>query len=411
MKTFAPDYYPNFACSGSDCSYDCCHDLLIKINEKTYEDYLKLDNIEIKEKVLESIEITNKDPFTAFIKLTEKGDCPFLLANGLCKIQLACGHESLSYACQKYPRIFCNVGDDLETFMSMGCEAAAKQALFNAEMMTLAEVKLDFDYKIVYGNVLEPEKYTTNKNALAIFWKLRNLSVLILQLRKHKLWLRVVMLGFFIQMADKLLAEGKEDEIIEQAEEYIKSVEAENYDEYKNMIPDWYDIKISNMHTLFETLTHSRREKKRDHLNICFDQVKEGLGIVNEDTPVQEVVDNFIAARDLYYTSFFANQEYVLENYLVNTVLATGFPFKYRGEKNMYDNFVRLAIRYSLIKFLLIGMAGYHKADFNQEIVIKTITAFSRLFDHNNDLSDAFLYFFNNSMSTEMGTLCVLVKD
>lgn len=409
-KVFAPQYYEKFKCLGSNCSCDCCHDLIIKVDEPSFDKYSSLEDGRLRDKLLKKIEVTEEDPFSASISLNINGNCPFLKRNGLCQMQLKLDHENLPYPCRTYPRLYCSVGDKLETYMSMGCEAVAGIALFDEECMNLFDIQLENE--IINRNILEPSKYSASKNALDMFSQLRSISVSILQLRKHKLWLRVIMLGFFIELAGNHLAEGNDDIFTGRVKDYVNSL-ADNYDdgEYRNLVADWHELKIPLIFKLFERIAYIRQEKPRDEINTCISQMKEGLGVANEELPEQELCKNFTNARDLYYLPFFEAREHILENYMVNAVLATGFPFTYGSEKSIYDNYVKLAIEYSMIKFLLVGMAGYHKENFGQAVIIKAVASISRLFDHSRAFTDAVADIFKRNDRTDMRTICVLAKD
>ena len=131
---------------------------------------------------------------------------------------------------------------------------------------------------------------------------------------------------------------------------------------------------------------------------------------------VREATDNFKAILKKYYMPFFKSREYIFEHYIVNTIYNTGFPFTYGREKNVYDNYVRLAAKYGMVKFLLVGMAGYHKRNFNQGTVVKGVSAFSRMFDHNLIIVDRVAesiasYAKAKDKDTLEAFLCILMKD
>lgn len=405
----APQYYQKFKCLCGSCSDDCCRRMLISIDEETYNKYASLQEGAIRNKVLGNIEVTNSFPFKAKIKLDDSSTCPFLKPDGLCCIQSEYGHDFLSYACRTYPRTFCDAGGKLEAYMSLGCEAAAKYALLNPEPMKLGEIHLSVN--VPYKSTLEPSKYRASDDAFNVFWKLRDASISILQLRKYKLWFRVVMLGFYIQKIEQLLSAATADELSAVTGEYILSLEDVDYEKLSDKIPGRYDIKISRIYAFFEFLSKNMLKEQRNSLSECFDRTREGLGIHGIGQPMQEATDSYIQAKDQYFTPFFESKEHILENYIVNFALSSGFPFSYRNEKSIYDNFVRVACKYSMVKFLLTGTAGYYKENMIEDEAVKTIAVFSRFFDHDKKLSDAIIDSFNTNMSTDITLICTLVKD
>ena len=75
--------------------------------------------------------------------------------------------------------------------------------------------------------------------------------------------------------------------------------------------------------------------------------------------------------------------EALLENYLVNYVFKNLFPFgpqksRVLEPRNVYAEFNLMVIHFSLIKSLLIGLAGYHRESFGVTHVIALIQAFAK---------------------------------
>jgi lysine-N-methylase len=139
--------------------------------------------------------------------------------------------------------------------------------------------------------------------------------------------------------------------------------------------------------------------------------MKEGLGLIDEVKSLQDAAGTFSDVYEQFYAPFFNEREYIFENFVSNTVYMTGFRFVYGGVGRLYGNYLRLVVRYALVKFLLIGMSGYYRQDFNEDTAVKGITAFSRLFDHNAALVNAIAKALEDRDAASIGALCVLIKD
>ena len=102
MKTIKPDFYDTFQCTADKCTFTCCQEWKIAVDEKTEEKWKNYPNPDQESKMLcESV--TEKDD-TRIIALNREKKCPFLDDNRLCKLVTNYGEEILSKTCQTFPR-------------------------------------------------------------------------------------------------------------------------------------------------------------------------------------------------------------------------------------------------------------------------------------------------------------------
>jgi lysine-N-methylase len=76
-----------------------------------------------------------------------------------------------------------------------------------------------------------------------------------------------------------------------------------------------------------------------------------------------------------------------LENYLIHYVWKNLFPFGRRSSghyvpQSIFAEYELLAAHYVLVNGLLIGMAGYYRAAFNEGHVVKLIQSLSKTVEH-----------------------------
>ena len=93
----------------------------------------------------------------------------------------------------------------------------------------------------------------------------------------------------------------------------------------------------------------------------------------------------YAEAHARYYQPFMQENPFMLENYLINYVFRTQFPFgvKPQGEGNdPQTEYLQMTIQYAAIKGLLIGMAGHYHGAFAAGHVVKLIQSFSKAVEH-----------------------------
>jgi lysine-N-methylase len=93
----------------------------------------------------------------------------------------------------------------------------------------------------------------------------------------------------------------------------------------------------------------------------------------------------YVDAYTRYYAPFMEEHPYLLENYVVNHVFRTRFPFGLKSGNDFDDplhEYVLLCVEFAVIKGLLIGMAGCHRETFSAHHVVKVAHTFARAFEH-----------------------------
>lgn len=139
MNLFAPSYYPAFRCIAGDCQHSCCIGWEIDIDPRTLARYRALPPRERKE--ILSHTVTQKG-CTSF-RLCKDERCPFLNADGLCRLILAHGEEILCDICREHPRFYHTYSDRTEVGLGLCCEEAARLILTDPHPFALICIKED----------------------------------------------------------------------------------------------------------------------------------------------------------------------------------------------------------------------------------------------------------------------------
>jgi len=85
---------------------------------------------------------------------------------------------------------------------------------------------------------------------------------------------------------------------------------------------------------------------------------------------------------------FFERHPHVLENYLLNYVYRTLFPFgreasAHHTPQSVFGEYLLMVMQFVLINGLLIGMAGRYREEFGEAHVVKLVQSFSKAVEHN----------------------------
>jgi lysine-N-methylase len=104
---------------------------------------------------------------------------------------------------------------------------------------------------------------------------------------------------------------------------------------------------------------------------------------------LQSLTAEYARAHDRYYAPFFDARPYIMENFLINTIVRCRFPFgkEATGEAAQASGgaareFAMLMAQFVLMRGLLIGVAGHRGTAFSEEHVVHTVQAASKHFEH-----------------------------
>lgn len=101
-KEIKTDYYDTFTCIADKCSFTCCQDWKIAVDDDTYKKWSCLSLTNQNNHSLDQY-VKQKDG-TRVIALNEQKHCPFLNEQKLCNLVLQFGDEVLSETCASFPR-------------------------------------------------------------------------------------------------------------------------------------------------------------------------------------------------------------------------------------------------------------------------------------------------------------------
>jgi len=385
VKVYQPAYFKEFLCTGTTCVYNCCkHGWQIRIDKNTYDKYVKLGKSGTE--ILDKIKILTEDPFVAAMLKDYEGKCNFLNDKDLCSLQLTLGYEYLCRTCRIYPRNISYINGEFETFLELSCEESARVVLFGENHLDFEEGILEPDGcgNYIPNHVLNLNNYTKARDGADVFHKLRSASVAILQSRQYKLRVRMMILCLFIQQVSEQFAAGSDENIPLFSKVFIDSLNTGVYDTIAEELPDGIELDFSLTLNILREIA-SKNEKR---LNALLKQAHDAYAISTSDNEEMQL-DNFMLKHKEYYHEYFADKEFILENFLVNNILMYGFPFNFGKDGDVMNNFAELLVKYNLLEFLLTGVCVYHKT-FDEWNIIDCVSAFCRCYE--NSLKGYLMY-------------------
>ena len=385
------DYARSFRCIGSACEDTCCRIWNVPIDQATYEKYGTLPAGPLRELIEASVLLSPPGAYGsrastsatfATIRMSESNQCPMLSADRLCRIQQECGEQFLSVTCATYPRIIQSIAGIEETALALSCPEAARLVLLDLGLLNQAASVTPLE-----GNPAGE----ANPSLLSWFNPIRQTTFALLRNRVYPLWQRLFLMGVLCRRLDSI-AQG----------ELARSVPAFLLD---------FDATVASgaLHTAMATLPLDRAAQLDAVLRLagmllnrsnitprfveCIQAFTAGIGNGPAAT-LDSLTAHYSHAHDSYYAPFFDRHPYILENLLMNTIVRCRFPFGREEMRagtiqatpdsptSLTRQFALLTAQFALIKGLLIGVAGYHRAHFSTAHVVHTVQAASKHFEH-----------------------------
>ena len=311
--------------------------------------------------------------------MDENNTCPILSPERLCRIQSEHGQSFLSNTCATYPRIVHSVGGFKLPSLALSCPEAARNVLLKPiTWKRIERVEPSVD-KPLLDEFLIPSAY----------WPIRSTVLALVQNRKYPLWQRLFLLGVLCRKLDALAAEERDFEVPGLLAAFNKTVATGKW--RPAIEPTSLDLQVHVDAVLRLAGLMLDKSNVTARFVECIQEFATGIGNGPSAT-LETLAAGFKVAHDRYFVPFFDGHPHILENYVLNTILRRQFPFGRDGMKPgtipvMTRELTTLVAQFSLMKGLLIGVAGFHRDTLATASVVDTIQATSKHFDHHPDFS------------------------
>lgn len=405
-EVLIPTYMKSFSCIGSACEDSCCVGWRVTLDKDTYNKYKNVKHPVLTTKLNKSMKRNKqsgaKDNTYASFIMDDRGRCPMLEENGLCGIQAALGEDMLSRTCSTYPRVINKVGSSFEISAKLSCPEVARLALLNPE-------GIDFEYTNMelMNNWGQAELLNTSETVKGehLFWDLRVFTIEILQNRNLHLNDRMILLGLFIEKVQQALEQRDYNNIPLLIGQYKNKMHDITYTSSLSRIQVNHELQLKLIVEIIDKRNSVGGEIAR--YMECYREMLQGLKIEGETIQLKDLVDSYEYNHKHYYVPFMAECGYILENYLVNYVYETLFP---NVKASIFTQYARMSVLYSLLRIHLVGISGYHRG-LSEEIVIKAIQSFTRVFEHNASFMNMVSELFRQNNLESLPHIVTLLKE
>ena len=374
-----PHYAKEFRCIGTACEDTCCHGLDVVIDKVAYEKY----QAPRFQQVIEHFEVVKSptDAQYARIKLTGSLTCPFLTPDRLCGVQQQHGEQYLSEICRSYPRITRRIDGLLETALCLSCPEAARLVLLNPQL-TAEEAG---DHSRYHQSLrVRPESSRANGSPHQFLWEIRSFTLLLLRDRTYALWQRLFLLGLFCKRLDELIASRQMGLVPELLKTYAEIADKGSVRSLMDEMPTQTTLQLA---VVMEVIRRQLEMTDAGHVHFreCIQDFLQGIGSDAAGLPIESLAPAYGNAYAHYYHPFTEQYPFLLENYLINQVFRTRFPFGVSPNGTPSDaqaEFLTMCAHYGVMKGLLIGMAGHYGESLSTAHVVKLVSTFARAVEH-----------------------------
>ncbi|MDA3812399.1 MAG: flagellin lysine-N-methylase [Spirochaetaceae bacterium] len=352
-KILIPSYAEDFLCIGGACKDSCCIGWNIDIDKKTFRNYFRTKNTEMKKMFFEYLyrneKSYNNDVDYGQLAIKDSKWCPFLDEDKLCSIYKNLGEDLLSNVCYSFPRVYNVLNGVYELSLSMSCPEAVRKLLSSQNPITFTERDLLPVKHIIHSSVDTGKKYW-NKTPIKRLPELRSRSIGIIQNRSHSINERLLKLGAMLEESSQrepITIKSKSDFKIEFFQYAIESLG----------VIDEIDSPVFAANTSLVLEKFVLPENKSSKTMSDF---------------YKEIVETVVKP-------FTEENAYMFENYLVNFIYQDNFPFS--ENQNMFDGYVMLIVRYTFIQFYLAGIAAQN-GKLTKDDVVLMIQTHTKIINH-----------------------------
>jgi lysine-N-methylase len=400
-----PQYASAFRCIGPECEDSCCVGWSVFFDQKSRAKYESLPESPLRLKILNNLKPIPNESIPAsklnarLVQMTSANACAFLQADRLCEIQTTLGADALSSTCANFPRIRYTIDQLEEASLTLACPEAARLVLENKSLLSgdaAGHYQFNWDDERTAGEPLH-----------AYFWPIREFSIRLVTNRNYPLWQRLFLLGLFTRRLDQIVVSAQAKSNINFGRMLTEFDAAVNSGLLRSQM-----VKIpANISLQLKLLVSFINLRTKEHVTSTrmFKLIRQFDASINSssDRSIDGQVRAFSDACYHYYEPLINAHPQLLENYLVNQIFRTLFPFGADAFLNLSLNdeahsasarnsttfltsksFLHLATQFALVKGILIGIAGFHRVDFSLHHAVDAIQIISRVFEHHQYFLD-----------------------
>jgi lysine-N-methylase len=400
-----PHYAERFRCIGPECEESCCQGWGMYVDKATYKKYRATPSL--RQATAEHIQI-NPDARNNFqyarIQFPASNRCPFLADDNLCSIQKEHGSEFLSETCTRYPRALARFDGKMQRALYLSCPEAARIVLLNPQLLPADRPR--------YQQFTPAESSRTTSSERDLL-QLRAFALDLLQDETYPLWQRMFVLGVICRRTHELTAAQQTAQVSSLLAQYATMLKQGSLRPHLDNIPARPGLQLD----LVLQLIRLRFELERPHdgFACCVADLLQSIGY-SPTAPLPEVAQRYHQAYLQWYEPFAQRLPHFLQNYLINYLFRTGFPFVLVPDQPEHSadpltSYPLLVLHYRFLQSLLIGAAARYRNSFSDAHAIRVVHVFARAVEHDPRFFAVLLQFARSAELQESDGIAVLLRN
>lgn len=376
LRSLRPQYAKGFRCIGPDCEDTCCQGWDVVIDKEAYRQLESLPGFrpKIEEHLVVITHPTQSD--YARIQLTPECACPFLSSERWCAIQQEHGERYLPGICATYPRATRRIDGLRETALLLACPEAARLVLLDPDLVQPEQPGVSRYFRFSH---LGEHPVKVNGSPHQFLWELRAFAMLLLRDRDYPLWQRLFLLGMFAKRLHEITDAGAMELVPQLLREHSQMIVEGKLRPAMDGIPVRTGLRLA---ALFEMIKRHLETTAGKHPRFreCVKDFLSGIHY-DEGTPIENCASAFEDNDSRHCAPFLEKHPYLLENYLINYVFRSRFPYGVDGGGNPstpLTDFLLMCILYTLVRDLLVGGSGLYRENLNAGHLVKIVQSVAK---------------------------------
>ena len=374
-----PTYMNEFRCNGSLCRSKCCRDWLITIDGNSYQRYCGIQPKEERKRITSKFrwgQHGNKKILA--VKLRKDGSCPFLREDYFCELQKKYGEHFLSMTCATYPRIIFHLDGMMERGLTMSCPVAAKLILLQENPMEFEQVELS-EERPMSSISWNPKKFPLGEHLIDLQYG----CISLLQNRKLTLDQRLILMGFFLEQAEELAGQGREDGVHALAEGFASDQVAEQSAEFAGAISlhteDYLRCMFGMVEALYGKGNRVREKQDQKYLDVLTDLYQ--FSKEREIVPLSKILEIYESYRESA-KQMVRDFSHIFENCMVNEFFIGLYPFRIQG--SLRENYINFLMSYKMMEFFALALAVVRSQEPQKDVLVEGLSFFAERADHSS---------------------------
>lgn len=375
IKMISPTYLQQFQCIGGSCEDSCCVGWEVEIDRITFRQYFRTKDSAMRN-MFQTYLYKNEDSYNVEVdygkvRLGESMRCPFLDCEQYCKIYSSLGESFLSNVCTSFPRVTNAIDDFYEMSLYLSCPEAARLILLDPNGIRFQESIQPLD-KHVIGSIVDTRLKEYQQSPVKYFKEIREKCIRLVQNRKYPVVQRLFILGLFLEGLDEKSKVGQKS--------MLACLNSFNPDSCPTMNDAAANLPL--LISLFQKWIGDLQASSAivSGQFIAFTRMVQDAFLLDEPGEFMKKAALYEEASKQYVDPFLAEYAYVFENYLVNQMFISVFPFS--QTHCMFDGYIMLIVRFLWIRFYLAGIYAHNKKA-SLEDALRLMQVMAKTLNHN----------------------------